>query len=174
MHKAIAAIGVACVVVGLVFTLIPFVNGPSQVLSRSQPDAAFNATGTISLTGAWAIGVSWTSNQPVSLLVVICRSVNLSAPTLQSVCPGAAFSVLNGTSGMGTFSVPIGGTLLFGIVSNASQALRVHVLLKPTLALLGTILVLGGVGILTVGVWPRRKVSAPRTSPGAPPLDPPT
>ncbi|MGA7860946.1 MAG: hypothetical protein WCB19_03715 [Thermoplasmata archaeon] len=161
MHRVLTILGVALVVLGLVFSFVPLLDGPSQVLTPSQPTAAFNATTPISLTSDWTIGMSWTSNQKVSLLVVVCRAINQTASSLQTVCPGASLTVLNGTSGSGTFSVPIGGTLLVGIVSAPSQGLHVDVQLKPTLASIGAILVIGGAGVTVVGLLPRRKPRPP-------------
>jgi len=157
VHRVLTLIGVALVVAGLVFSFFPLVPGPSQELTPTQPEAIFNATTPISLTGGWNIGVSWSSNHLVSLLIVVCHSINLNAPTLQTVCPGAALSVLNGTSGSDTYSVPLGGALLVGIVSNLSSGLRVHVQLTPALTLVGLLFVIGGAGVVVVGVWPRPK-----------------
>ena len=169
MNRILTLIGVALVVLGVVFTFVPLVDGPSQVLTPARPDAAFNATTPFSLSGGWTIGVDWSSNAMVSLLVVVCHSINPSAPSLQTVCPGAAFTVLNGTSGSSSFSVPLNGALLIGIVSNASAGLRVDVQLKPALTFFGTIFVLGGVGVTAVGLVPRRKRSTPAPpSPAAP------
>lgn len=92
MNRLLFLIGVALAIIGLVFSFVPLFNGPSGVLTPSKPDAAFNATTPFSLTGGWTIEVSWTSNHAVSLLVVVCRSINTSAPSLQKVCPGAALS----------------------------------------------------------------------------------
>ncbi|MFZ0830370.1 MAG: hypothetical protein WCB18_03800 [Thermoplasmata archaeon] len=161
MNRLLFLIGVALAIIGLVFSFVPLFNGPSGVLTPSKPDAAFNATTPFSLTGGWTIEVSWTSNHAVSLLVVVCRSINTSAPSLQKVCPGAALSVLNGTSGSSSFWVPLSGVLLIGIVSNATPGLRVDVQLKPTLTVIGTIFVLGGAGVALVGLLPRRKPALP-------------
>jgi hypothetical protein len=173
VNRAITLIGVAIVVIGLVFSLIPIFDGPSQVLTPARPTVAFNATTPFSLTGSWTIGVDWSSNHAVSLLVVVCRSINTSATSLQTICPDAGLTVLNGTSGSPSFSVPIDGTILIGIVSNATAGLRVNVQLKPTLTVLGVILVVGGAGITAVGVMPRRKAPS-SASPQAtvPPMEP--
>ncbi|HLY76480.1 MAG TPA: hypothetical protein VKT21_01185 [Thermoplasmata archaeon] len=170
MNRVITLIGVSLVGVGLVLSFVPLFAGPSKVLTPSQPTVAFNATGQISLSNEWTIGVSWTSDQAVSLLVVVCASIHLTGSSLQTVCPGASLSVLNGTAGSSTFSVPFGGTLLVGIVSNTTPGLRVDLHLSPTLALIGTALTLGGVGVAAVGVLPQRKrrPSPPNTTPSEP------
>ena len=174
VNRVITIVGAALVVVGLVISFVPIFDGPSQVLTPSQPTAAFNATTSISLTRDWTIGLDWSSNLPVSLLVVVCQSINHTASSLQKICPGASLTVLNGTSGSGTFSVPLGGTLLVGIVSTPTHGLRVNVLLKPTLVLLGTIFVIGGAGVTVVGLLPRRKARPPAPAPDNPPVEPPT
>lgn len=168
VHRILLIAGVAVVAVGLVFALVPFVNGPSLVLTPDRPYAAFNATAPISITGAWTIAVDWSSNLPVSLLVVLCHSVNLNAESFSTVCPGAAVSVLNGTSGSPSFPVPLGGALLVGIVSNTTAGLRVSVELKLTEAVLGAVLVIGGAAVAVAGVLPFRRRSAPKTSGPAP------
>jgi hypothetical protein len=179
VNRVITVIGVALVAVGLLLSFVPLFDGPSQVLTPSKPIAAFNATTSVSLSSDWTIGLSWSSNQPVSLLVVVCHSINTSAMSLQKVCPDAAFTVLNGTSGSGAFSVPIDGTLLIGIASTPAHNLRVDVQLKPTLTLIGAILVIGGAGVTVVGLVPRRKASPPAqpsaapVPPASPPGDPP-
>jgi hypothetical protein len=157
VRRILLVIGLALIAVGLVVSLVPIFNGPSQVLTSSHATAAFNATTTISLTPDWTVGLSWNSNQKVSLLVVVCRSVNFSGSSMESACPGAAYTVLNGTSGSGTFSVPLRGTLLVGIVSSPSHGVRVDVQLKPTLGFVGTVLVIGGVGIAAAAFIPRRR-----------------
>jgi hypothetical protein len=157
VRPVLLVIGLALVSVGLVVSLVPIFNGPSQILTSSQPTAAFNTTTTLSLTPDWTIGLSWSSNQKVSLLVVVCRSVNFSGSSMESACPGAAYTVLNGTSGSGTFSVPLGGTLLVGIVSNPSHGIRVAVQLKPTLGFVGTVVVIAGVGAAGAAFIPRRR-----------------
>jgi hypothetical protein len=150
-------IGLALVAAGLVVSLVPIFNGPSQTLTSSHPTAAFNATATLSLAPDWTVGLSWSSNQRVSLLAVVCRSVNISGSSMESACPGAVYTVLNGTSGSGTFSVPLRGTLLVGIVSTPSHGVRVDVQLKPTLGFEGTVLVIGGVGAAVAAFIPRRR-----------------
>jgi len=160
MHRGLLVIGVALVATGLVLSFVPLFAGPSKVLTSSQPEAAFNATTPISLTGSWTIGMTWSSNHAVSLLVFVCRSINLNAPSFQTVCPGASSTLLNGTSGAETFSVPLGGTLLIGIVSNQTSGVRVDVQLQPALPLDGTILVIAGAGVVVIGLLPRRKAHA--------------
>jgi hypothetical protein len=170
VNRVITIVGVTLVVLGLVFSFVPLFAGPSKVLTPSQTIVGFNATTSVSLTRYWAIGVSWTSNQVVSMLIVVCHSVNLSASSLHTVCPGALFTVQNGTAGSGTYSVPLGGTIFVGIVSNASHGLRVNVQLEPALTVIGTILLLGGAGVTIVGLLPRRKTRPPITPPpGSPP-----
>ncbi|MGC2288902.1 MAG: hypothetical protein WA688_03485 [Thermoplasmata archaeon] len=168
MNRVITIVGAALVVTGLVFSFVPLIDGPSKILTPSQPIVAYNATTALSLSTDWTIGLSWTSNQEVSLLVVVCHTVNLTASSLQAVCPGASLTVLNGTTGTGTFSVPIGGTIFVGIVSNATPGLRVDVQLKPTLILIGAILVIGGAGVTVVGLLPRRKARPPPPAPPGP------
>jgi hypothetical protein len=170
VNRLITLIGVALVAIGLVVAIVPLFDGPSDVLTPSRPEVAFNATTPFSITGGWTIGVSWSSNEAVSLLVVVCRSINVSEFSLQSVCPGAALTVLNGTSGSPSFSVPLGGTILIGIASKTTNGLRVDIQLKPTLTVIGTILVFGGVGVTIVGLLPRRKMAA--VAPDEP-LEPP-
>jgi hypothetical protein len=169
VHRVITVIGVVLLVLGLVFTFVPLFNGPSKDLTPSQPVAAFDANTSVALTPDWTIGVGWTSNQQVSILIVVCHTINLSASSEKTVCPGAALHVLNGTSGSGTYSVPIGGTLLVGIASNTTPGLRVDVQLKPTLTVIGTILVVGGIGVMVVGLVPRRKPRPPSATPQAAP-----
>ena len=168
MRKILTLLGVALVVAGLLLALVPLFAGPSKVLTPSQSVVAFNATTPISLTGAWPIGLSWSSNRAVSLLVVICQSVNQSASSLATICPGAALTRLSGTSGTETFNVPLGGVLLIGIVSNLSSGLAVKVALRPALAFLGTIVVIGGGGIVVVGVLARRPTPKLPTTPEPP------
>jgi len=169
VHRLLTIVGVALVVIGLVLSFVPLFDGPSQVLTPSQPTAVFNATTSISLTSDWTIGMSWTSNQKVSLLVVVCRAINHTASSLQTVCPGASLTVLNGSSGSGTFSVPIGGTLLVGVVSIPNPGLRVEVQLKPTLASIGAVLVIAGAGVTAMGLLPRRKPRHPAPTASDPP-----
>jgi hypothetical protein len=172
VNRVITLIGVALVVVGLVVSFVPLFNGPSEVLTSSRSAAAFNATSQTFLSSDWTIGVSWTSNQEVSILVIVCHSINASASSLRGVCPGVSLTVINGTSGSGTFSVPAHGVILVGIVSMPTNGVRVNVQLKPTLTLIGAILVFGGVGVTAVGLLPRRKARAPPAS-GTPPTSPP-
>ncbi len=173
VHRVLLVIGIAAVAVGLGLSLIPFVNGPSLVLTPDRPYAAFNATAPLSITGSWTIAVDWSSNLPVSLLVVVCHSIDLNGPSLAKVCPGAALSVQNGTSGTPSFAVPLGGVILVGIVSNMTSGLRVSVELKPTQVALGGILVIGGAGIVVVALVPiRRRPAQPAPAPAAP-ADPP-
>lgn len=162
VHRVLLLIGIAAIAVGLVLSLVPFVNGPSLVLTPDRPYAAFNATAPLSITGSWTIAVDWSSNLPVSLLVVLCHSINLNGPSLAKVCPDAVLSVLNGTSGAPSYAVPLGGAILVGIVSNMTSGLRVSVELKPTQIVLGGILVIGGAGVTIVGLLPvRRRPAAP-------------
>jgi hypothetical protein len=172
VNRVITIIGVALVVLGLVVSFVPLFNGPSEVLTSSRSVAAFNATSETFLSSDWTIGVSWTSNQEVSILVIVCHSINASATSLRGVCPGVSLSVLNGTSGSGTYSVPSNGVILVGIVSMPTNGVRVDVQLKPTLTLIGAILVIGGAGVTVVGLLPRRKARAP-PAPVAPPATPP-
>jgi hypothetical protein len=163
MHRVLMVIGVAVVAAGLILALVPLFDGPSQVLTPSHTTAAFNATTTLSLSPDWTIGLTWASNQNVSLLVVVCRSIEEHA-----ACPGASYTVLNGTAGAGTFSVPVGGTLLVGIVSSPSHGLSVIVQLKPALLAVGTLLVIVGAATTLIGVFlPRtRRPSATSGSNG--------
>jgi hypothetical protein len=172
VNRVITIIGVALVVVGLVVSFVPLFNGPSEVLTSSRSVAAFNATSQTFLSSDWTIGVSWTSNEEVSMLVIVCHSINASASTIREVCPGVTLSVQNGTSGSGTFSVPANGVILVGIASMPTNGVRVNVQLKPTLTLIGAISVFGGVGVIVVGLLPRRKPRAP-PAPVAPPTTPP-
>jgi hypothetical protein len=172
MNRITTIIGVGLVVLGLVLSFVPLFEGPSQELTPSRSVAVFNATAVISLSPDLTVDLSWTSNEAVSLLVVVCHSINLSASSLQTVCPGASLTVLNGTTGSGSFSVPVGGNLLVGLISNPGPGARVEVQLKPTLALAGAILVLGGAGVTIVGLLPRRKkppAPAPDPAPGEEP-----
>lgn len=161
MRWILTVLGVAVVVAGLVLALVPLFDGPSKVLTSSQTDVGFNATTPFSVTGSWPIGLSWSSNRQVSLLVVVCHSVNQSASSLATVCPGSSFTRLNGTSGTETFNVPLGGVLLIGIVSNLTSGLAVEVQLRPALTLIGTIFWVGGAGIVVVGVLARRSNRRP-------------
>jgi hypothetical protein len=168
VHRLLLLIGVGFVLAGLVLSFVPLFSGPSQVLTPSHPTAAFNATMSISLTPQWTIGLSWSSNQRVSLLVVVCSSINTSASSMQAVCPGAALTVLNGTGGTGTFSVPFRGALLIGIVSALGHDLRVNVQLRPTLVSVGTLFVIGGAAAIAVGVlWRRKRQPSPSSGPKA-------
>jgi hypothetical protein len=141
------------IVGGLLLTSIPVSAGPSEVLTPRQPDAAFNATTPLSITGYWAIGVSWSSNQSVSLLVVVCRSVDLSGSSLQTVCPGASLTELSGIRGSATFWVPVGGVLLVGLLSTSNSAPAVQVTLRLSLALFGAVLVVAGAAVGVGLLW---------------------
>jgi hypothetical protein len=165
VNRVITLVGVVLVVLGFLVSFVPLFDGPSQVLTPNQSVAAYNATAGVSLTSDWTIGMTWTSNLRVSLLVAICHSINASASSLSRVCHNPSLTVLNGTSGSETFYVPVGGVFLVGIVSNLSPGLRVDIQLKPTLTLIGAILILGGIGVTVVGLLPRRK--APRPPPAA-------
>lgn len=169
MLRVLVVIGIVLAVVGAVLAFVPFLPGPSQVLTAVHPTAAFNATTSGSLTGYWTIGLTWTANQTVSLLVLVCHSINLTASSLHTVCPGAAPTVLNGTSGSGSYSVPVGGALLIGILSNTASSPRVHIQLQPTMVFAGTILLFGGIGIAVVGLLPRPRARPAATAVASPP-----
>jgi hypothetical protein len=173
MRRLLVVIGVAIAVVGFVLSFVPIFNGPSEDLTPAHPTAAFNATTTLSIAPVWTVGLSWSSNQKVSLLVVICQSVSQSATVGHSACPNASYTVLNGTSGYSTFSVPLHGTLLVGIVSAPGHGLSVEVQSRPTLLSIGALLVVGGGVIIAVGFVPRRRqrlsppgASEPQQGPG--------
>jgi hypothetical protein len=169
VNRIITIIGGGLVILGLIFSFVPLINGPSKVLTPAQSIVGLNATRSIALSPDWTIGVSWTSNQPVSLLVLVCEKANTSAATFQSVCPGASLAVQNGTSGSGTYGVPFGGTIFVGIISNTSHGLRVNVQFRPAQTVLGTILTIGGAGVTVVGLFPARKRRPPTGSPVEPP-----
>lgn len=159
MRRLIILLGAVIAVIGLVLSLVPLVNGPSQVLTPAHSVAVFNATAALSLTTDLTIGISWNSNEYVSLLLVACRSFSPNSSSVPAGCSGAALTVLNGTSGSRMVSVPLGGTLLVGIASPAAPGLRVNVQLRPVEATIGAILVIAGASTAVVGwLLPRRAV----------------
>ena len=168
MLRLLIAIGAAVAVVGAVLSFVPFLPGPSQDLTAAHPTAVFNATTSGSLTGYWTIGLTWSANQTVSILVLVCHAINLTASSLHTVCPGAALNVLNGTSGSGSYAVPVGGALLIGILSNTTSRPRVHIQLEPTMVFVGTILLFGGIGVAVVGLLPTPRRRSPVATPPPP------
>lgn len=174
VHRNLLLLGALLVMTGLILTYVPLFAGPSEVLTTSHPTAAFNATTTLSLTPDWTVALTWSSAQRVSLLVVVCNSLNPTAGSSATACPGATITVLNGTSGAATFSVPVRGTLLVGIVSTLGGGASVDVHLKPTLIAIGAVLVIGGAAVCASGVylWWKRRASAPSPSGGTNARDP--
>jgi hypothetical protein len=150
-------VGAALVAAGLMLSFVPLLTGPSQVLTATRPDAAFNATTVGSVTQTWTIGLRWSANQTVTIEVVVCRSPNTSAGTFSALCPTGTATFSTGTAGSGTFTVPLGGVLLIGMSFPQGHVPRASIQLDPTVPLLGTLLWIGGAGIIGAVFLNRRR-----------------
>lgn len=150
MRPGLVVVGVVLLVVGAALLFVPLIPQASQTVTYQKTSYSANLTG-YSLTGSVAGSLAWNSNRTIEFLFVTC-------PT--STCSSGAFTLQdqNGTSGTFSFSVPSGGQIVAGILSGppGSSATVKLTLTEPTY---GSVLLVGGVLVLVVGLGLRRKPS---------------
>jgi hypothetical protein len=136
--------------VGATLLLVPLVPAGSSSITYGHSFYAANLTG-FSLTGAITGTLSWSANGSVKFLFLSCG---------KSVCNGtdASTETEQGTSGSFSFSVPSGGAI-GGLIESGAPGATASIKVTLTQATYGSLLLLGGVVVLLVGLALRRKPS---------------
>jgi len=154
VRLAIVVLGVVLAVVGAGLLLAPVSPRPDQTV-REGLSIAFSVQG-FSLTGSIPVAVSWAStlNATITVYGLAC-STTCTSNNVQG-----QFASQTGKSGSFLLDQPIGGTVLIYEVTKVGQLGNVTVKTATALPTEGSILVIVGIVVLTVGMVLRPKKQA--------------
>ncbi len=173
MRVGWVAVGIALVVGGALFLVVPLEPLPSQTVSTSATIPYYlGRVAGFSVTGAIPVSVSWTSDAPVEIFAGACASH----------CTNATVSSVVAEYGLGgsfSLSQPDGGYILLGATPSGAAGSPANVSFRITTALttVGSILIGVGFVCLLAGLVRRKGPKPPSPStrpvePAAPPSSP--
>ncbi len=177
MRWVVSVAGVAVLLVGVLLLWVPLAPQPAPTLSSGplppSPGYVFSVGG-YSLTGTIPVTIYWTMSGGTTVTLAAaacsnrCNSGNVSALS--------GLSIETGTTGTFTIDQPNGGEIVVVMVSFSSPSDSVGVALSIMVGIptVGSILLIGGIALVILGVVlpsGRRPVSTPSVPPPTPVQD---
>jgi hypothetical protein len=161
MRRWILFPGIAAVAIGLVLVFVPVVAQPTEIVPADRGAPTYyraDVTG-FSITGVLPILITWTASTTVTLVAGACTSACTNFTDISDL------TLQEGTGGHFTLDQPVDGSIFVG--ANASGSVNGSVTIHPetTISAAGSILLVGGIIAVLVGLFLRPRPGSPAPSP---------